>query len=139
MPSPDVILFYDGTCGFCSRSVQFILRHEGSNHSLHFAALQGPTAAALRQRHPELASLDSMVWYEPASSNHRELLFVRSAAGIAAMAYLGRAWCLLALIVWAVPRPIRDAFYDAVARNRHRLCPGNCLVPSPQHRSRFID
>ncbi|MGA2231066.1 MAG: DCC1-like thiol-disulfide oxidoreductase family protein [Tepidisphaeraceae bacterium] len=139
MPSPDVILFYDGTCGFCSRSVQFILRHEGSNHSLHFAALQGPTAAALRQRHPELASLDSMVWYEPASSNHRELLFVRSAAGIAAMAYLGRAWCLLALIVWAVPRPIRDAVYDAVARNRHRLSPGNCLVPSPQHRSRFID
>jgi predicted DCC family thiol-disulfide oxidoreductase YuxK len=80
-----------------------------------------------------------MVWYEAATSDHRELLFVRSAAGIAAMAYLGRAWCLLAAMVYAVPRPIRDAVYNAVARNRQRLSPGNCLVPAPEHRSRFID
>ena len=33
------ILFYDGTCGICSRSVRFILKNE-SDESLNFAALQ---------------------------------------------------------------------------------------------------
>ena len=33
------ILFYDGTCGICSRSVRFILKNE-SDERINFAALQ---------------------------------------------------------------------------------------------------
>jgi predicted DCC family thiol-disulfide oxidoreductase YuxK len=139
MQSPGLILFYDGACGFCSRAVQFILKHEGPNQSLQFAALQGPTAAALRQKHPQLANIDSMVWYHALASDQKEILLVRSDACLAALTYMGKAWRLLAALAWIVPRPIRDAVYDAIARNRHRLRPGECLVVSPQQRARFID
>jgi predicted DCC family thiol-disulfide oxidoreductase YuxK len=135
-----VILFYDGTCGFCSRIVQFILKHESSRQSLRFATLQGDAAAALRERLPWLADVDSVVWYEPASGGRSERVLVRSDAGLAAAAYLGGIWRFLALAARWVPRFIRDAVYNAVARNRQRLA-GNviCLMPSPQQRVRFID
>jgi predicted DCC family thiol-disulfide oxidoreductase YuxK len=136
----DVILFYDGTCGFCSSIVRFILKHERSRHSLRFAALQGTTAAALREGRPQLADVDSVVWYEPATSQRAERLLVRSDAGLAAAAYLGGAWRLMAGLARCVPRPIRDAVYNVVARNRHRLVGNNaCFVPSPDQRARFID
>ncbi len=135
------ILFYDGTCGFCAASVQFVLRHERGRRTLRFAALQGSTAAALLKRHPELAGIDSMIWYEAASGGRRERLWVRSRAGVSVMAYLGGMWWVLAVLVWCVPRPLRDAAYNAIARNRHRLSGDGaaCAVPTPEQRGRFID
>ncbi len=139
-PLTGATLFYDGTCGFCSGIIQFILRHESSRQTLHFATLQGPAAAALRQKHPQLANVDSVVWYDPATAKRRERVRVRSAAGLAAAAYLGGMWRFLAALAWWVPRPIRDAVYNLVARNRHRLVRNDaCLLPTPEQRARFLD
>ncbi len=84
--------------------------------------------------------MDSVVWYEPATEKRRERVLVRSDAGLAAVAYLGGIWRLLAAPARWIPRPIRDAVYNMVARNRHRLAENQvCLVPTPQQQVRFID
>jgi predicted DCC family thiol-disulfide oxidoreductase YuxK len=133
------LLLYDGSCGMCAASVQFILRHE-RRHTLQFAPLQSEAAAAIRARHPELEGVDSMVWVEPDGAGRGERIAVRSAAVIDAAKYVGGAW-RLAAIGRLLPARLRDAMYDLIARHRHRFrrTPEQCFLPPPSVRSRFID
>lgn len=132
------VLLYDGSCGFCSASVQFVLRHE-RDRSLRFAPLDGVFAAEVAARHPDLARVDSLIWVEPASSGRPEEVRVRSAAVLRAAEYLGGAWAL-ARVARLVPRVLLDAGYDLFARHRHRIIrpPERCYLPPPDARARFL-
>lgn len=132
-------LFYDGTCGFCARSVQFVLRHERERRTLRFAPLEGLAGTELRGRHPELTSIDSLIWYEPATSATPERVLWRSRGALRVARYLGGRWSILAALGTIVPRRLRDAVYDWIARHRHQLAADACLVPTPEQRSRFLD
>jgi predicted DCC family thiol-disulfide oxidoreductase YuxK len=81
-----------------------------------------------------------MIWVEAAGAAAQERVFVRSAAALRVARYLGGMWTF-ALAAWLVPRTLRDAAYDVLARHRHRL-PGAadaCFVPAPEERARFLD
>ncbi|HEX4632313.1 MAG TPA: DCC1-like thiol-disulfide oxidoreductase family protein [Gemmatimonadales bacterium] len=119
----DPVLLYDGACGFCAESVQFLLRHEGTRHDLRFASLERVPGAGA----------DSVVWRE----GGRDL--VRSDAVMAAARYLGGGWRALGTAATLVPRPLRDGLYRLVARHRHRLGGSVCVIPTPEQRSRFLD
>jgi predicted DCC family thiol-disulfide oxidoreductase YuxK len=91
-------------------------------------------------RHPELADIDSIVWVEATPDETRtETVLTQSAAAIRIASYLGGPW-RLAMLARLVPRPLRDAAYRLVAKHRHRLTRGGpeCLVPTPEQRSRFL-
>ena len=141
MNEPHAILLYDGTCGFCAWNVQFVLRHERARHSLHFASLQSDVGTALIARRNDLRGVDSVIWFEPAVHGEPERVLVRSAAVLRVLRYLGGVWAIVAAISAIVPRILRDAIYDFVARHRHRLAGAgpSCLVPTPEQRSRFIE
>src|SRR5436309_2422772 len=128
------ILLFDGTCGFCARNVQFVLAHERARRTLRFASLQSALGADVRARHPELARVDSVIWFEPASAARPERLLVRSAAVLRVLRYLGGAWAALGVAGMLVPRILRDGIYDVVARHRHRIVRGEpaCLLPTPE-------
>ena len=136
--SPRPVLLYDGTCGFCAESVQLVLRHDRRG-ALQFAALDSSFGRAVLARHPEIAAVDSMLWYEPALGGASERLLTRSAAALRVARYLGGAW-RLATVAGLMPRFFRDSLYRLVARHRHRLTRGGqqCLVPSPDQRARFL-
>jgi predicted DCC family thiol-disulfide oxidoreductase YuxK len=87
---------------------------------LAFAPLEGPTAATIRERHAELAGVDSMVWVENHGDTDAERVYTRSTAALKVARYLGGRWSLV-LVGWLVPRILRDAVYDLIARHRHRL------------------
>ena len=133
------VLLYDGTCGFCAASVRLVLRHDRAG-TLRFAPLQGAMGAAVRRRHPELERADSVVWVEPDGPAGPGVVLTRTDAALRIARYLG-GWWHLARVGWLVPRPLRDAAYDLVARHRHRLLAGGpaCLVPGPEVRARFLD
>src|SRR5688500_13062251 len=82
------ILLYDGSCGLCARSVQFVLRHERRSHRLRFATLQGPHGAATLGSNPELAKVDSVVWLEPSTDGTPPRVLVRSEAVLAVLRHL---------------------------------------------------
>jgi predicted DCC family thiol-disulfide oxidoreductase YuxK len=129
------VLFYDGGCGLCHRTVRFVLAADRGER-FRFAPLQGST---FRERipEPERAGLpDSIVLRSPDGR-----LLVRSDAVLYVMQRLGGLWAPLARLGRLVPRSIRDAAYDFVARVRLRLfarpddyCP---LVPR-ELRARFL-
>jgi predicted DCC family thiol-disulfide oxidoreductase YuxK len=65
--------------------------------------------------------------------------FTRSAAAVRMLAGLGGAW-RLAWALLIVPRPLRDAGYDWVARNRYRWfgAASACLPPEARGKGRFL-
>jgi predicted DCC family thiol-disulfide oxidoreductase YuxK len=132
------LLLYDGSCGFCASTVQFVLRRDVRQKTLRFASLQGETAASIRRRHPQLDVVDSVVWLDDANDPSP---CVRSAAALRVLSYLGGAWAAAAVVAGAIPAVVSDRVYDLVARHRHRLS-GNdpaCVIPTPDERARFID
>jgi predicted DCC family thiol-disulfide oxidoreductase YuxK len=136
-PAGTPLLLYDGACGLCASSVQFILRHE-RHHELRFAPLQGTLAADVRSRHRRLDGVDSMVWVEPQGAG--EQVFVRSSAALRAAVYMGGGWRLLGRLGLLVPRPLRDSVYDFIARHRHRMFGEDvCFLPPPDVRQRFVE
>ena len=138
------VLLYDGTCGFCAASVQWVLARDRVG-TLRFAPLQGETARPILARHPELAGVDSVAWVERSGEalearEARETVYVRSAAAIAVARYLGGKWSVVARLAALVPRSIRDRGYDLIARHRQRLTRNGpeCLVPTAEERGRFL-
>ncbi len=130
------VLLYDGDCGFCARSVQFVLRHEppAARARLAFAPLQGPFGSRVRAQFPELLGVDSVVWYDPTAPSVR----VRSAAALAAVAHLGGVWAVAAALGRLVPGVLRDAIYEQIAHRRFEITPPACLLPSAEERARFL-
>jgi len=126
------LLVYDGSCGFCSRSVQFILRHEQS-HDLLFVTRESPLGQDLR-RHFHLEAVESMLWVDG------DKVATESSAVLRAARYLGGVWFILAAIGSLVPAPIRNWAYRLIARNRRRLSSSAtvCLVPTAAQRDRFL-
>jgi predicted DCC family thiol-disulfide oxidoreductase YuxK len=133
------VLLYDGACGFCAESVQFVLRRD-RRKSLLFAALDSAFGREVLARHPELRGVDSVLWFEAARGDLPETLLARSAVALKVAEYLGGIW-RLGGAARIVPRGLRDAVYDLVAKHRHKLIRGGkqCFVPSPEDRDRFLD
>jgi predicted DCC family thiol-disulfide oxidoreductase YuxK len=131
------ILLYDGECGFCSQVVSTVLRHE-RQRTLYFAALQSPLAATLLRQQAHIQQLDSVLWIDLDEAMVPQRTLQRSAATLRLFAYLGGWWHALRL-GWLIPRPWRDALYDVVARNRHRLLRHTaCALPTATERRRFL-
>jgi predicted DCC family thiol-disulfide oxidoreductase YuxK len=134
--SPAVIL-YDGVCGLCDRTVRFVLRRDRAGR-FRFATLQSAYAATVLARHGrDAADLDSVcLLVDPDGPDERVLM--RSDAVLVILHGLGGPWRLAAIGRW-LPRPWRDAAYDAVARRRYRWFGrfDQCPIPSPQLRARL--
>lgn len=132
-------LLYDGTCGLCAKSVQFILQRERNDFSLRFAPLQGPTAEAVRQAHPEVSNVDSVILVEDRQDGTQQV-WIHSDAALHLLRYLGGVWKVLANVASIVPRFLRDATYKLVARTRYRVFgrDTSCLLPTPEQRARFL-
>ena len=138
MPANPVLL-YDGLCGFCDGTVQFVLRHDRRG-TLKFATLQGEFARAVMARHPEVVGVDSLVLVEPDDMSGGEKVYVRSGGALRVARYLGGPWHLARALA-VVPRFLRDWAYDGFARIRYRVFGRyeSCPIPSPEQRARFID
>ena len=127
--APAIVLF-DGECGFCARTVQFIVRHDPRAH-FRFATLQSAAGQVLLAQHGlPVNRLDSVVLLE----NGR--IFTRSTAALRICRRLSGAWPLLA-VGFALPLSWRDQGYDWIARRRRRLAGPHAISP-PLDASRLI-
>ena len=133
MGLPPRLVLYDGVCGLCDRSVQFLLRVD-RDRALMFAPLQGETVAALRPRHPEISEkIDTVAYLEEGR------VYLRSRAFVRLTRHLPYPWKLVSWL-WIVPAPLMDLFYRLVARVRYRVFGklDTCRIPAPDERVRFL-
>ena len=125
------IIFYDGDCGFCNKTVQFVLNHE-KNGEIHFCALQSEFAKTffLQLGIPEM-DLSTFYFWDGKKLNSR------STAALKVLDHL-RFPYVMGKIGWICPRFMRDGIYNMIARRRMRLAPGFCALPTPAQTARFL-
>jgi len=126
------LLVYDGSCGFCSRAVQFILRHE-RRHDLQFVPRDSPLGRNLRRQF-RLEQVESMLWIADGQAA------IESNAVFRAADYLGGFWRALSTLGSLVPPGLRNWGYRWIARNRRRFSTeaAGCFVPTADQKARFL-
>lgn len=121
-PSPELprayIVFYDGECGLCQRSVRWLLDHDPYQR-LAFAPLQGRTAAVLRAQHVPLpAQLESVALLVQAQPRPQVFLRTRAFVELCRLLEFDPWWVRL---LRYIPTSWADLGYRMVARLRYRL------------------
>jgi len=132
------LVLYDGVCGLCNRLVQFILAHD-HDAVFRFAPLQsaiGHGWVARSGGNPgELTTVYVIPEYETAPPQ----LLARSAAVLFVVGEVPGPWRLLR-VLGLLPKTLLDFAYQQVAKSRYRIF-GRvevCLLPSAEHRQRFL-
>ena len=133
-PREHPILLFDGVCNLCAGAVRFAITRD-RDARLRFTPLQSPVGQELLRRHGcEPDALDTVVLIDAAGAH------VRSTAALRLLGQLPAPWRWLGPPLLLLPRRLRDAVYDFVARHRYRWFGRRdaCLVPTPELRARFL-
>jgi predicted DCC family thiol-disulfide oxidoreductase YuxK len=128
------IVLFDGVCNLCNGAVQFILRRDPGG-GFRFASLQSPFGEELRARlgiDPQ--AVDSIILVEG------DRWYKESDAALRIAHGMSGAWRALG-VLRLIPRPLRNAVYRWIARNRYRWFgkQETCWLPTPELRERFLD
>jgi predicted DCC family thiol-disulfide oxidoreductase YuxK len=131
-PDDDIIL-YDGVCVFCSRWIRFVASRDTARR-FRFTAIQSGYGTRLAQAFGIDAS-------DPDTNAviHRGVACFKSDAALTVLSQLPRwGWVR---VLRTVPKPLRDAVYNLVARNRYRIFGKYeaCFVPDASLRARVIE
>lgn len=131
--SPTRLLLFDGVCNLCNGVVQLVIKND-RHARFQFASLQSEAGQKLLREHGlPTQRFETFVLIEDGK------VYTRSTAALRTIRQLRWPWRLLyGLII--VPRRVRDAIYDLIARSRYRLFGkrATCMVPTPELRSRFL-
>ncbi len=126
-PNQHAVVVFDGECNVCNGWADFLLRFDKQD-IFRFAALQSEVGARLANGlEGSIVLVDS------------DAVLVRSDAVLRMLALLGFPFSL-AGVFRVVPRAVRDAVYDFLARNRIRWFGRRetCRVPTAAERGRFL-
>jgi predicted DCC family thiol-disulfide oxidoreductase YuxK len=127
------VLLFDGVCNVCNASVQFVLKHERAP-SMQFVPLQSERGTKLIEEQGLTGDLSTVVLLVDGKA------YTRSSAAVRVLKLLRGPWTLLAVLLWVVPKPLRDLGYMLFARFRYKLFGKRdaCMVPTPEQRARFL-
>lgn len=125
-----VIVIYDGMCGFCDSSIQFILENKPSEN-LRFASFQSEIGKALLLNFNIQATLDSIILIE--NENH----FKKSRAFFKILKYVNSPLSYFKYLNF-IPSKVTDFGYDIIAKHRYKLMTQKCRLLSEKERAYFL-
>lgn len=134
MTSTHAIILFDGECRLCQFWVRFVVLRDARGY-FRFASRESAAGTALAGAHGlDLREADTVVLIEQGRA------FMRSTAAIHVARRLGWPWSW-SVVLLVIPRPVRDAAYDFVARRRHRWFgrSASCAMLPDDARARFVD
>lgn len=136
-PESKSILFFDGDCSLCNRTVRFLI-HRDRHKRLYFAPLHGIAAKAIVPSEYR-KSLDTIV-YNRAHLDKKHSLHIRSDAVLLALFDIGGIWGFIGRCGRLLPIRLRDWCYDHIARNRANsiLKKASCELPSADEQARIL-
>ena len=133
MNLPFPLILFDGVCNLCTGSVQFVLKRDSKN-LFRFASLQSSLGQQVLQESGfSTEELKSFMLVEQGK------VYFKSTAFLRVTRHLSVLWPVL-FVFRIVPRFIRDAVYDFVARHRYRWFgkKETCWVPCDEWKGRFL-
>ena len=136
MTIPKHLVLYDGECGFCNHTVQWLLARD-HKEELYFAPLQGEIATQILPQFTLPADLDSIIYVRNVSDSSEA--FIHSAAALEIVRVLPSPWSWLRWFL-IIPSVIRDGFYKAFAKRRIRWFGrvDSCDLPTESQSQRML-
>ena len=129
----DDVVLYDGVCVFCSRWIRFIATRD-TGKRFRFTAIQSAYGTRLAQAFgidPQDPDTNAVI--------HGGVASFKSDAALTVLSYLpGWQWVR---VLRAVPKLLRDAVYNVVARNRYRIFGKHdvCFLGDASFRKRVLE
>ncbi|MCH6575340.1 MAG: thiol-disulfide oxidoreductase DCC family protein [Bacteroidetes bacterium] len=133
MQNHNIILF-DGVCNFCNFWVNFTMNRD-KNDIYKFAAMQSESGQKLLQEYKlNVSDFDTFVLI--VNDKH----FTKSTAALNISKNL-KSFVKLLYPLIILPRPIRDFFYDLIAKNRYKFFGRRdiCRIPTEEERDKFLN
>ena len=127
------LVLFDGVCNLCDHSVQRIIRNDSKNKFI-FSTLQNSlTTNYLLKKGSKYNDIDSIILITPTK------IYTKSSAVLTITKSLKGAYPLL-YILYIIPKPIRDFFYDYIAKNRYKWLgkKESCMVPTDNLKNKFL-
>ncbi len=127
------IILFDGVCTLCNHSVDFIIQRDHKN-VFKFASLQSDFAQELLKGYPvDAQALDSVLLIKG------NKLYQKSSAALHIAKQLKGGWKMMYGFM-VIPKVLRDAVYQLIARNRYRWFgkKETCRLPTPEERAKFL-
>ncbi|MBC6400026.1 MAG: thiol-disulfide oxidoreductase DCC family protein [Ekhidna sp.] len=133
-PIEKPIIFFDGVCNLCNASVQFIIKRDKQGKFL-FSSLQ--STEAQRSLPSELVEFNN---YQSLVLKKGEDIKTKSSAALTISRHLSGLWPALYFFM-IIPKFLRDFIYDIIASNRYKWFgrKDECMIPSPEFKTRFIN
>jgi predicted DCC family thiol-disulfide oxidoreductase YuxK len=128
------VILFDGVCNFCNGAINFVLKQDKKS-VFRFAPLQSEAGRRLLQQYNlPTEEFESFVLIDQGK------VYKKSNAALRVMNKLPWYW-KESQIFRLIPTIFRDAIYDFIARNRYKWFgkKDQCMVPTPEMRSRFLD
>jgi predicted DCC family thiol-disulfide oxidoreductase YuxK len=127
------VIVFDGICHWCNAWVNFTLARD-PHGKFKFGTLQSePAQQILKDLRLPAEDFETFLLLEHGR------VFTKSTAAMRILRHLPGLWpCLYLGIV--IPRPLRDALYDYIARHRYQWMgkAETCRVPTSAERERFV-
>ena len=125
------LFVFDNICVLCSGGVNFLMKQDRKG-AIAFTSAQDPVGSAL-YRHYGMSIDDTYLFLADGRAYGMSEGYFQLARR------LGGKW-RLSLVFRLVPRPIRDAIYRMIARNRYRWFGKTqaCALLTPEHRARLL-
>ncbi|MFD2256680.1 thiol-disulfide oxidoreductase DCC family protein [Luteolibacter algae] len=128
------VLFFDGDCGFCNKSIQRVHRID-THQRVDFAPLQGELSRSLGLE--KYASLNGTIVLLDEESGAK---FFKFEAVSQLGKILGGVYRLLGFLLRLFPLFLTNRLYDLIARHRYLLVgktAGSCGFPDENFRKRM--
>lgn len=127
------IILFDGVCNLCNGAINYVIKRDQKN-VFKFAALQSEIGQELTAKFKiDGSKVDSIILID--GDKHHE----KSTAALYIAKHLSGAYPLLFGFI-IVPKFIRNAVYDYVARNRYKWFgkKDKCMIPTAELKNKFL-
>lgn len=127
------IILFDGVCNLCNSSVQFIIKHDKSNHFL-FTSLQSDAGQQiLLQNNLENLNFKTILLLENGK------IYDKSTAILRINKKLNGLYPMLYGFI-IIPKFIRDAIYNFISKNRYKWFgkQESCMIPTRELKAKFL-
>ncbi len=128
------IILFDGVCNLCNGAIQFIIKRD-KNDLFRYATLQSDIGQQLiTERAIDTSKVDSIILIVPGVA-----YFTKSDAALEVAKGFGGLWKTMTIFTW-VPKTLRDAIYDLIAKNRYKWFgrKDSCMIPTPELQAKFL-
>lgn len=131
------IVLFDGNCGFCNRSIQFIIKHDHKN-LFSFASLQSKIGETLLiQHHLPQNYTESIVLITNTSTTTKA--YTHHHAAFLITQKLGGFFTPIFYLTKLIPNPIALKIYKFIAQNRLIFFKNtNCIIPTTKIKQKFL-